>query len=204
MKKKVIIPIVLGSISLLFGGLIYLGISAFPELLLSEEQLKTQEAERLAAYNRPVINEEPSEGAVIFSDGAFGMGEAYVPSSFAEEAVANISIKAREVKLTLDLDKTLDTTFSFVEYKSVFEDETFTISVKHDAEVVNNDEHVSYSYVEREIEEPNKTIKVNKAKANTNKTLRSNEAVVETSLLVIGAVDIFSMILIRRRRHLFR
>ena len=209
MKKKVIIPIVLGSISLLFGGLIYLGISAFPELLLSEEQLKVQEAEKAAFYNRPVVNEEPSEGAVIFSDGAFGAGDIYVPSSIGDEEIVcgSISIGAREVKLPIELDKTVNTEFALIEYTPVFEDETFTISVNHDVvETAISENHVSYSsHFEVEDEPDNKVTKVNKAKVNKNKALRSNEAVVETSLLVIGAVDVFSMILInRRKRHLFR
>ena len=206
MKKKVIVPIVVGSIGLLFGGLIYLGISAFPELLLSEEQLKAQEAEKAYFVNRAVINEEPSNGPVILSDSGLGMGDIYVPSSLGEDIeVASVAFKNREIKLSVDLDRTLDADFSFVEYKSVFEDETFTISVNHDViETINYDEHASYSSYADVEKEDNKVTKVNKARVNKNRALRSNEAVVETSLLVIGAVDVLSMILIKRKKHLLR
>ena len=205
MKKKVIIPIVLGSISLLFGGLIYLGISAFPELLLSEEQLKAQEAERMAAVNnRAVFNDEPSNGAIVLNDGAFGLSDNYVPSSLGEEAItSSISLNSREVKLPIE--KTFDSDFALVEYVPVFEDATYVINVNHESSVeehIIKDEHVSY-YSHAEYDESTKVTKVNKAKVNKNQALRSNQAVVETSLLVIGAVDIFSMILIKRKKHLF-
>ncbi|MBP5574846.1 MAG: hypothetical protein J6X50_03800, partial [Bacilli bacterium] len=81
----------------------------------------------------------------------------------------------------------------------------FTISVNHDVvETIDHDEHAFYSSYADVEKEDNKVAKVNKARVNKNRALRSNEAVVETSLLVIGAVDVLSMILIKRKRHLLR
>ena len=206
MKKKVIIPIVVGSISLLFGGLIYLGISAFPELLLSEEQLKAQEAERVAFINRAVVNEEPSEGAVvIFSDAASDVVDNYIPS-VAYEAEASYTVAKVETSNTAS--KKID----FFESHPLFHEESNLESLANGALIVEQKEepviiteHINHSYTESiEGNVRQEAIKTKKARVSKNKSTRSNEAIVEASLLVIGAVDVLSMILIKRKKHLFR
>ena len=206
MKKKVIIPIVVGSISLLFGGLIYLGISAFPELLLSEEQLKAQEAERTAFINRAVVNEEPSEGAVvIFSDAASDVVDNYIPS-VAYEAEASYTVAKVETSNTAS--KKID----FFESHPLFHEESNLESLANGALIVEQKEepviiteHINHSYTESiEGNVRQEVIKTKKARVSKNKSTRSNEAIVEASLLVIGAVDVLSMILIKRKKHLFR
>ena len=206
MKKKVIIPIVVGSISLLFGGLIYLGISAFPELLLSEEQLKAQEVERTAFINRAVVNEEPSEGAVvIFSDAASDVVDNYIPS-VAYEAEASYTVAKVETSNTAS--KKID----FFESHPLFHEESNLESLANGALIVEQKEepviiteHINHSYTESiEGNVRQEVIKTKKARVNKNKSTRSNEAIVEASLLVIGAVDVLSMILIKRKKHLFR
>ena len=206
MKKKVIIPIVVGSISLLFGGLIYLGISAFPELLLSEEQLKAQEAERVAFINRAVVNEEPSEGAVvIFSDTASDVVDNYIPS-VAYEAEASYTVAKVETSNTAS--KKID----FFESHPLFHEESNLESLANGALIVEQKEepviiteHINHSYTESvEGNVHQEVIKTKKARVSKNKSTRSNEAIVEASLLVIGAVDVLSMILIKRKKHLFR
>ena len=206
MKKKVIIPIVVGSISLLFGGLIYLGISAFPELLLSEEQLKAQEVERTAFINRAVVNEEPSEGAVvIFSDAASDVVDNYIPS-VAYEAEASYTVAKVETSNTSS--KKID----FFESHPLFHEESNLESLANGALIVEQKEepviiteHINHSYTESiEGNVRQEVIKTKKARVSKNKSTRSNEAIVEASLLVIGAVDVLSMILIKRKKHLFR
>ena len=206
MKKKVIIPIVVGSISLLFGGLIYLGISAFPELLLSEEQLKAQEVERTAFINRAVVNEEPSEGAVvIFSDAASDVVDNYIPS-VAYEAEASYTVAKVETSNTAS--KKID----FFESHPLFHEESNLESLANGALIVEQkeepiivNEHINHSYTESiEGNVRQEVIKTKKARVSKNKSTRSNEAIVEASLLVIGAVDVLSMILIKRKKHLFR
>lgn len=206
MKKKVIIPIVVGSISLLFGGLIYLGISAFPELLLSEEQLKAQEVERTAFINRAVVNEEPSEGAVvIFSDAASDVVDNYIPS-VAYEAEASYTVAKVETSNTAS--KKID----FFESHPLFHEESNLESLANGALIVEQKEepviiteHINHSYTESiEGNVRQEVIKTKKARVSKNKSTRSNEAIVEASLLVIGAVDVLSMILIKRKKHLFR
>lgn len=206
MKKKVIIPIVVGSISLLFGGLIYLGISAFPELLLSEEQLKAQEVERAAFINRAVVNEEPSEGAVvIFSDAASDVVDNYIPS-VAYEAEASYTVAKVETSNTAS--KKID----FFESHPLFHEESNLESLANGALIVEQKEepviiteHINHSYTESiEGNVRQEVIKTKKARVSKNKSTRSNEAIVEASLLVIGAVDVLSMILIKRKKHLFR
>lgn len=206
MKKKVIFPIVVGSISLLFGGLIYLGISAFPELLLSEEQLKAQEVERTAFINRAVVNEEPSEGAVvIFSDAASDVVDNYIPS-VAYEAEASYTVAKVETSNTAS--KKID----FFESHPLFHEESNLESLANGALIVEQKEepviiteHINHSYTESiEGNVRQEVIKTKKARVSKNKSTRSNEAIVEASLLVIGAVDVLSMILIKRKKHLFR
>lgn len=207
MKKKVIIPIVVGSICLLFGGLIYLGVSAFPELLLSEEQLKAQEVERTAFINRAVVNEEPSEGAVvIFSDAASDVVDNYIPS-VAYEAEASYTVAKVETSNTASSKK-----IDFFESHPLFHEESNLESLANGAlifeqkeEPVIITEHINHSYTESiEGNVRQEVIKTKKARVSKNKSTRSNEAIVEASLLVIGAVDVLSMILIKRKKHLFR
>lgn len=57
MKKKVIIPIVVSAVTLLFGSLIYCGISAFPELLEAEH-----------VEDEPVIVDVKDEDDIVFDE----------------------------------------------------------------------------------------------------------------------------------------
>ena len=216
MKKKVIVPIVLSSIGLLLGGLIYLGISSFPELLESEKSLPNKEA------NTPIFVDDTK---VVDSDKLFApniveaipslYGESeYAPNSNSE--VTYIDAPSYEVKASVEISKPSFKESAILSSEPLFQVEsgidtlkgTFTAVSQEtsiEEQVISNDNFYYSSYVEKGNENIHReVIKTKKARVNKNKSIRSNEALIETTLLVIGAVDIFSMILIHRRKHLFR
>ena len=200
-KKKFVPLIVVSGVALVLGGLIYLGISAFPDLLLSEEELLAQEANGVAAVGNRLVIEQVDESNSV-NDGATanaaanvnlddGVQFVYVASSASKDAITINEASNKRVKENFVLDLKSSSHEEFVPQSSI--------------ESISN-EHVSYtSHYERDFESASKdVVKTKKAKVNKNQTTRSNEAVVETSLLVIGAVDLLSMILIKRKKHIFR
>ena len=84
MKKKILVPIVLSSIGLLIGGLIYLGISSFPELLESEKTVKPVNNavpfvdDTIVVEGDKLFQEEPS---IVSNGGVGGYVSDYIPSS---------------------------------------------------------------------------------------------------------------------------
>ena len=216
MKKKVIVPIVLSSIGLLLGGLIYLGISSFPELLESEKSLPNKEA------NTPIFvdDTEVVDGDKLFAPNiaeaipSLNGGSEYVPNSDSE--VTYIDAPSYEVKASVEISKPSFKESAILSSEPLFQVESgidtlkgafTTVSQETSKEepAISNDNFYYSSYVEKSDENIHReVIKTKKARVNKNNSIRSNEALIETTLLVIGAVDIFSMILIHRRKHLFR
>ena len=218
-KKKIIIPIaVVSSIGLLLGGLIYLGISTFPELLESEEELAAKEAKAadpVAPIEKHTIIVEdfiddvaPAETtAIVFG----GFGSFFGSQEYLSDLV--ISDEIGESKSTGNIiisdSVMLDFVPSFIEEvisDDVIEETYFEEPAAIQEEEVSliEDSLFYESSASNDNYEPVKITKTNKrAKAKSNPT-RSNEAVVETSLLVIGAVDVLSMILIKRKKNIFR
>ena len=218
MKKKIIVPIVLSSIGLLIGGLIYLGISSFPELLESEKSIQAKEANAPVFVNNKVVAEddalfEPVSDATVPS---IGGALEYVPSSI-DGSVTYIDAPSNsyEVKANVEINKpswkdafiealpTFEIEYGVESFSGDFNVGSFEASIEQPVIV---DGHSSYSsYAEKTDETARQEVnKTKKARVNKTKSVRSNEALIETTLLVIGAVDIFSMVLIHRRKHLFR
>ena len=218
MKKKVIVPIVLSSIGLLLGGLIYLGISSFPELLESEKSIKAKETNAPIFVDDTVIVEEDKMFApeVINTVPSANGASEYVPSSNGGDVTyIDAPSTSSESKASVETGKKSFKEVVLVEHNPLIKFESgvddcggFVITPIETSieQPVVSDEHISYScYVEKNDESVHQeVIKTKKARVNKNKSVRSNEALIETTLLVIGAVDIFSMILIHRRKHLFR
>ena len=213
MKKKFIVPIVLSSIGLLIGGLIYLGISSFPELLESEKAVKPVNNvvpfvdDTIVVEGDKLFQEEPN---VVFGAEISDSVIDYFPSSLSSADVQYI-----DAPTTFQEAKTPSTLIEINHVEFTFVDENETVAIEEHCEtpvdsfvvetIETPHEHFGYSSKENSVEtNPVKVKKAKSAKANKNQKIRSNEALVETSLLVIGAVDVFSMILIHRRKHLFR
>ena len=218
MKKKVIIPIVLSSVALLLGGLIYFGISSNPELLESEKSIKAKEADAPIFVDDTVVVEEDKLFApkAIEVNPFLGGGSNYVPSSIDGDVTYIDAPSSFESKTSIEISKPSFKESTILETEPLFHVESgidtlagnFTIAEKETTveQSAISEEHFSYSSFTERVEEPahKEITKTKKARINKNKSIRSNEAVIETTLLVIGAVDIFSMILIHRRKHLFR
>ncbi len=216
MKKKVIIPIVLSSVALLLGGLIYFGISSNPELLESEKSVKAKEADTpIFVDDTKVVDSDklfaPNIAEVIPS---LNGGSEYAPNSNSE--VTYIDAPSYEVKASVEISKPSFKESAILSSEPLFQVESGIDTLKGaftavsqetsiEEPVISNDNFYYSSYVEKGDENIHReVIKTKKARVNKNKSIRSNEALIETTLLVIGAVDIFSMILIHRRKHLFR
>ena len=213
MKKKILVPIVLSSIGLLIGGLIYLGISSFPELLESEKSIKPVDNKAVPFVDDTIIVEGDKlvqeEPVIVSSSGVGGYISEYIPSSVNSADIQYVDAPStvKETKSTPKFINLEHVEFSFAEDKPIAIENNFEPAI--DNIVIESHEtsheHLSYSSEESFVEEaPLKVKKAKNTKANKNQQIRSNEALVETSLIVIGAVDVFSMILIHRRKHLFR
>ena len=229
MKKKIIVPIVISGISLVLGGLIYLGISAFPELLEEEEVVKEEEPKCLlyvgdrnyAAENNSLG--EPANNAVSSN----GISNINYDSDVEFVVVSN---STRSVKGSFKAEGNPHKDFSIVEYQPIYVDENnneLTISIskidntassceKEEAivsdssltqsedKVISDDCSHCSTYSDSEERITHETTKTKKARVNKTKTMHSYEALVGTSLLVIGAVDVIAMAATRRKKHLFR
>ena len=216
MKKKVIVPIVLSSVALLLGGLIYFGISSNPQLLESEKSIK-KEADAPIFVDDTIVVEEDKLFApkAVEATPSLGGGSDYIPSSVSGDVTyIDAPSSASESKASVSTSKPSFKESAIFDIHPLFHEEnnhesfgSFVISTESSVEqpVVSN-EHVSYSSSIEKADDSvhQEIVKTKKTRVNKNKSIRSNEALIETTLLVIGAVDIFSMILIHRRKHLFR
>lgn len=206
MKKKFVVGIVVSSIGLLLGGLIYVGISSFPELLENEKAANNEEGHIKPVIKQTItieesVNEEPS--AIVIDNGTN-----YIPSTIESSPVLFLDAP-KIIKETNASSKSIDKghkDFSlvtdFIE-GSASNSYTFETNNTGTQKVTCTSEHFSYS---EETLKESAVLKTNakKAKMKKNQSVRSNEALVETSLLVVGVVDIISMILINRKKHLLR
>ena len=218
MKKKVIVPIVLSSITLLLGGLIYLGISSFPELLESEDSIKAKEANAPVLIDDTIIFEEEKFAApeVVEATSSSSGASEYVPSSMSGDVTyVDAPSSSYEGRASVSTSKSSSKELAFSDSHPLFHIESGIESVLGDFVVTPSEtvvdqpvisyDHVSNSYTDKVEETVNPEVsKTKKTRVNKNKSIRSNEALIETSLLVIGAIDILSMVLIYRRKHLFR
>ena len=216
MKKKIVPVIVATSICALLGGLIFLGVSAFPELLEEEELEENKEVKAIPNNKQALVFEQEITFAPA-NDEVEAAPSNYVSSPItshdSELIVINVSPKSSKVKNHSDFeihsfkDSVISKDISdihIIKSDSYFGDyENTKIDTAVTEETIST-EHFFYS--SSESNETGHVIKnkAKKAKVNKTQSVRSNEAVVETSLIVIGAVDVFSMILIKRRKHLFR
>ena len=202
-KKNFVPAILVGSIGLLLGGLIFLGVSAFPELLEEEKEV-TEEKEHLYVLKTDIaIN---TENGYVSKPGTTN-NAAEPANSYDDLQIINISsVKVSNETKTAVISKsyTHDDLFLNKPHK-ILEDISISGAHTNAQKVEDNfvNEHISYSSY-KESSHPVEQVKTKKAVVNKNRSTRSNEAVVETSLLVIGAVDVISMILIKRKKHLFR
>ena len=212
MKKKFVAIIVAGTVSLLLGGIVYCGISAFPELLKEDLEGENVAEANNAAQEHHVthyvadveieVAEEKAEAPVITAAtvseskvAAFSVDDKGFEGFVTVDSASTIKEIIISSGLSHFVDESLFETISFVEIEQPIIEEIVTQKV----------EHVSHHIEEKNDEPVIKAKTVNsKAVANTNNS-SSSKATIECSLLVIGAVDIISILLVRhKKRHLLR
>ena len=204
-KKKLPLIIGLSSAGLLLGGLVCVGIVSFPDLLKADEEVA--EVKEVSTVRHMVNGEE-----VILADepgAAVGIGGAgYVSASNDSDVEFIIVPSNSEVSISNSSSKSHhiieEQPVFFVEDRVdyfVFVDQT--TFVVNEPVVNDNGNYISHSETIEETA-PLQISKTKKSAISRNQSMRSNEAVVETSLIVVGAVDLLSVILIKRKKHLFR
>ena len=208
-KKKLPLIIGLSSAVILLGGLVFVGISSFPDLLKSDEELAEAKETSPVNNNRLVVEEEPlfeSEPVIVS-----GVSGNYAPASYNDNDVEFISVSANS-ETSVNVSSSSKKSNHIIEEHPVFHEEvrfddfavTQATSIVNEPVVANENGNL-ISHVETKEDNVSHQISATKkAVVNKNRSVRSNEAVVETSLLVVGAVDLLSVVLIKRKKHLFR
>ena len=107
MKKKFVAMIVVSSVGLVLGGLIYLGISSSPEILESKKSIKVEEANEASVINNEtiVVEEETMfEQPVIVEESYGGVAADYVPSIFDDSEVVYVDSPVNSISLIFSSD----------------------------------------------------------------------------------------------------
>ena len=212
MKKKYVAIISISTISLIFGGLVYCGISAFPELLEPEEEQVEQKAKHHLAIEPTFVNQvyDNSSSDVVVVSGGAGAGsasfEGFVSNPVNTGAKISFVDKENNPKVSAESFKEArhKVEHPFFEERSdvSFLDNSINGYVAHEEKHVAKETHYYGSSKKETSVSPVTT--VNKAiNVPTNKS--ANKEITECSLLVIAAVDLISMLLIvHKKRRLLR
>lgn len=212
MKKKYIAIISIAAAGLLFGSLVYCGISAFPELLVEEEQEANEKHHIVVkeTYLNHVDNGSPSVVVVSDSASSGGSFEGFVPSTYEGKVIVSLSNNGGVNKNKGDKKiSSFKQTESSIDNKiTAFAGDMFIATSEptthHDVAVQSSSSHY-YSHKNSESAllkdvAPKAAINVPQEKKNS-----SHKEILECSLLVVGVVHIISMLLLKhRKRKLFR
>lgn len=215
MKKRYIAIISIASVGLLFSSLVYCGIKAFPELLEEEQEVKEEKHHRLVVetyVNQVATNDAPA--VVVISDSPSTNGATvsdFTPSSYEGEVVLSF-VKSSSTKSSHSHFKTpIKTTEEHLDgpVATFIDEPVITIVNEQPAAKTgvssSNEKHFYGSYRKNDDVVIN-TNTVNKIVNNpVSNQHNTNKGIAECSLLVIGIVDLISILLIRhRKRRLFR
>lgn len=235
MKKRYVALIVVSSMVLVFGSLIAYAITAFPELLMTEEQKK--EKARLAQMEEDVYFED----AYVSQEDNYYFENESVDYNVVIEDAAPIETAAIVSNVVVDIPAELyeDVVFIAIDAQETVNNEVSTIN----DDVVINDDNASFTFesgeefvneeiaqeeivtVEEIIEETTvmkSAAKIVDASAYTILNDEDNEEeivleckvksyqsgatshnkILDCTLLVIGIVDVLSLLLIRKRKRL--
>lgn len=210
MKKAFATIIALSSVGLVLGGLIFLGISAFPELLQNEEDIQEKEARTNTRVNHSGYGGqdnaagEPGEGGYVI-----GYGSGTGTNNNASGDFEIITIPAHGGFKDSAGTSSSNHGTGIPDYDNHF----FEISLpEKDNSIdsvyippISTQEHFSFTSFEEIVESSLKadSFEVKKNQTSFIKAVSSNQAVVATSLVVIGVVDIISVLLVEHKRRVF-
>ena len=235
MKKRYVALIVVSSVVLVFGSLIAYAITAFPELLMTEEQKK--EKARLAQMEEDVYFED---AYVSQEDNYYFENESVDYNIVIEDAVP-IETVAIVSNIIVDIPAELyeDVVFIAIDAQETVNNEVNTIN----DDVVINDDNASFTFesgddfvneeitqeeiviVEEIIEETTvmksaaqivdssaytilndkdseEEIVLECKEKNYQSGATSHNKILDCTLIVIGIVDVLSLLLIRKRKRL--
>lgn len=196
-KKKFVPLIIVSSLGLLFGGLIFLGVSAFPELMEEEKEAEKEHAH--VTKTDTLVGDDGS----ISEAGSVG-GGATETAPYSGNDIEFITIGGSgSVKMSNESGSKSYShkDFFIIESYQLTEDIIITSpsnsGTNIDANVISDNASNDPSKADEEAHQV-ETVKT----ISANKFIRSKQAVVETSLIVIGVVDVIAMIIIQRKKRL--
>ena len=193
MKKRNIIIISLSTISLIFGGLVFLGVSTFPELL-EEEKKEIEHSHEEVLFNAPSNDNKKDDQAtvVVASDKASNY---IVEGSKNTKSSPHFSTKG---------------TFEFIHYS----EERVSLTVKETPSInkevaTSSSSEVkapstyykgkSYVSIKREREAKNIVVK---EKLDRSEVIENrNKNIVNTIILVVVAIEALAFIILNKKRH---
>ena len=222
MKKRYVAIISICTASLLFGGLVYCGISAFPELLKPEEEEAPKEEQRLLVgivdtYHHYETQAKEEQNITLFVGGSSNNDHAHhdkgVSFSFFDADKVTI-IEAKDTgKNSIRKESIARDEVSFAIVNApVVEVAPASEKVTHSETKVTETKVTPYTYQNSiRNETPRKVTYVNKEQkeealnVEVTETKTTHKEFLECSLLVVGAVEILSFILVKRRKfRMFR
>lgn len=195
MKKRNIIIISLSVISLVFGGLVFLGVSTFPELL-EEEKKEIEPSHEDVLFAMPSNNEkqndeQPVSASIVSSNS---------PSQFVVSSKSSPHFFTRS---------SIKEHFTFIHYQ----EENLSTSVNEttiNKEVVTETTSASKtpstyykgkSYVSLKRERDTSTLQV-KEKVDRSEVIKTrNKNIVNTIVLVVVAIEALAFIILNKKRH---
>ena len=211
MKKTFATIIALSSVGLLLGGLIFLGISAFPELLESEEETQEKESRTNSNYRNNAYggqdgaSGEPVEGGYVIGYGGSGN------NTNVSDDVEIVTITPSSPSHGGPKEATGNGSAQFEGGVSDYDNHFYEISLPeldNSLGQKGNSAEGDFSLTSSE-EIVDGTLQSDIFDTKTNKVnffkmVGSNQAVVTKSLIIIGVVDIISVLLVQNKKHILR
>ena len=202
MKKRNIIIISVSTISLIFGGLVFLGVSTFPELL--EEKNATHEKGRVEQSfidtHFAKENEGEKKDEIVVASYASDKSNTYVyDNESSRHTGKHATVKDTSIK---------EVETNYVEVSSVKNDKTFLhetyVEVASKPTHTRNHDVIAIGATDEKEQITTFLIKDNK-QAALEITQANNSAIMNTTIMAIGLCELLSFILVmKRKRHLLR
>ena len=194
MKKRNIIIISVSIITLLFGGLVSLAISAFPELIEEEQSKIEQSPKEDVLFDMPSFadNEENKEAVVLTS--CQGKNTTYI-STYGDHSTP---ISRSSYKGEIAVSSTKESKYSSSSnYELVHEIDTIEMSSSNYFDYYKGSSYTSSA------QDSSFYIKKEEKQEIIYNTQVSSDAIMNTTIMAIGLCEVLSFILVlKRKRHL--
>jgi len=192
MKKRNIIIISVSVISLIFGGLVFLGVSTFPELL-EEEKKEIEQSHEDVLFNLPSNDKNNDEVAAV---------------AVSSNGSSNYIVDAKKGTNSISRTSKYDSS------KIVHYEDRAIVSINkepasHEEKVSNASNEVNApstyykgkSYVSMLKEKEAKNLAVTQKVDNSEALKNRNKNIVNTIVLVVAIVEALAFIFLNKKRH---